>query len=197
MSDEREPDGEPDTPDETPAETPDDSSTQKPGPLVPQKHGGAIWQGRARNPKAGPGRPKAALRAELLRIADEYGIPFLEAVVAGRVEGISIDLQGRMVKLVLEYGLLGASGVSSVKYPVGPRLPYTSSVDTCTYFATPNSRAASSSTWVPSTFVRTNGPLSWMLRSTWLSAAKLITSVTRFIAARTSSRLVMSPLTKA
>ena len=39
--------------------------------------------------------------------------------------------------------LFGASGASSVKALSGPRLPYTSSVETCTNLGTPNSRAAS------------------------------------------------------
>ena len=47
-----------------------------------------------------------------------------------------------------------ASGLASVKAPSAPRLPYTSSVETCRKRRTPARRAASRRTWVPTTFVR-------------------------------------------
>src|SRR6185312_5201169 len=77
---------------------------------------------------------------------------------------------------VEEYGLRGASGVSSRNLPVGPRLPYTSSVPICTKRGTFLLREDSSKRHVPSTLVRTKADASSILRSTWVSAAKLITA---------------------
>ena len=80
-----------------------------------------------------------------------------------------------------EYGDEGASGVSSVKAPVGPSEPYTSSVETCKKRNGPRSdsgncdqycRATSSRRNVPTTLVSTNAAGESIDRSTCDSAAK-------------------------
>ena len=78
-----------------------------------------------------------------------------------------------------EYGEWGEYGVFSVKKPVSPRVPYTSSVEMCwktnaslsgrafQYFSADCSRVA-----VPTTFVLTNSPGPSIDRSTCDSAAR-------------------------
>ncbi len=94
-----------------------------------------------------------------------------------------------------EYGELGCSGSVSGQEPSAID-PYTSSVDTCTNGATPCRSAASSSTWVPSTLVTTNGVAPAIERSTCDSAAKCTTASWPGSAASTCARSVMSPFTK-
>src|SRR5437667_295159 len=68
------------------------------------------------------------------------------------------------------YGLFGRSGESS-RHGFGPLSPNTSSVEMCTMRPTFSLRAASSTTYVPTTSVWTNVPASRIERSTWVSAA--------------------------
>jgi len=56
------------------------------GELVPQPHGGAIYQGPPANPVAGPGRPKNEIREQLLELGYESGLPFLRQLFQGTVE---------------------------------------------------------------------------------------------------------------
>jgi len=114
----------------------------------------------------------AALVDPLTGIANRRA--FLEEVIALSKRQ---ELEARSAAVLLaEYGLRGDSGVVSSNAPVGPRLPYTSSVDTCRKRLTPAARAASSRCSVPATFVSRNGCAEMMLRSTWLSAAKFTTA---------------------
>lgn len=53
--------------------------------LIPQPHGGRIWQGAPANPVAGPGRPPDAIRAQMRELGAAKGIPFLEDVLDGRI----------------------------------------------------------------------------------------------------------------
>ncbi|COF03676.1 Uncharacterised protein [Streptococcus pneumoniae] len=55
--------------------------------------------------------------------------------------------------LLEEYGLFGANGVFSVNFPVFPKEPYTSSVDTCTSFICEYFLTSSNKVTVPITFV--------------------------------------------
>jgi hypothetical protein len=93
-----------------------------------------------------------------------------------------------------EYGERGDSGQSSVQEPVSIE-PYTSSVDTCRNLPTLARSAASSSTWVPSTLVVTNGVAPRMDLSTCDSAAKCTTASWPDISSPTSAASQMSPVT--
>lgn len=55
------------------------------GPLVPQPHGGALWQGAPANPVAGPGRPPDTIRAAMRDLGATKGLPFLDDVLDGRI----------------------------------------------------------------------------------------------------------------
>ena len=55
---------------------------EKPEGLVPQEHGGAIYQGPPENPVAGPGRPPSAIRRALRKSFDER-IAVLEGIADG------------------------------------------------------------------------------------------------------------------
>lgn len=77
------------------------NSGESPGPaLVPQLHGGALLSGGKPGNRGG-GRPKAAVRADLLRILDEYGIPHAEAVLAGEDE----ERKDKILKDLLQHAL--------------------------------------------------------------------------------------------
>jgi hypothetical protein len=101
--------------------------------------------------------------------------------------------------LLAEYGLVGASMLVSLRSaaPIGTS-PYTSSVEICINLFTPCSRALSSSTCVPYTFVFVNSYELPKLKSTCDCAAKwkmvsiLCLRSTRF----TSVGDVMSPFSK-
>ena len=93
------------------------------------------------------------------------------------------------------YGEFGSSGQSSVHEP-DPIEPYTSSVDTCTTRSMPARRQASSSAWVPSTLVMTNGAAPATERSTWDSAAKCTTASCPGTTSASSPGSQMSPCTK-
>lgn len=78
-----------------------ENSGESAGPvLVPQAHGGALLSGGKPGNRGG-GRPKAAIRADLLRILDEYGIPHAEAVLAGQDE----ERKDRILKDLLQHAL--------------------------------------------------------------------------------------------
>jgi len=94
--------------------------------------------------------------------------------------------------LAAAYGELGASGASSDHEPRAT-LPYTSSVETWTTRRTPASRHACSRTWTPTTLAATKSGAPTMDRSTWVSAAKLITMSWSRATAPTSAASQMSP----
>nr|BFE71130.1 hypothetical protein GCM10020092_044310 [Actinoplanes digitatis] len=96
---------------------------------------------------------------------------------------------------VAAYGELGDSGDRSVQAPVAIE-PYTSSVETCTKRDVPCRRAASSSTWVPTTFVVANSAAPAMERSTCDSAAKCTTASWRGRTDSIRAASQMSPGTK-
>ena len=54
------------------------------GCLVPQAHGGKLWQGRGPNPFRGGGRPKNELRRALQRVSED-AIPVLQDIIDGEV----------------------------------------------------------------------------------------------------------------
>ena len=56
------------------------------GVAVAQPRGGFLWQGKAPNHVAGPGRPKEELRAKIRELGAEKGLPFLAGILAGRVD---------------------------------------------------------------------------------------------------------------
>lgn len=87
------------------SEAAEESPGGKTGGLVPQKHGGAIWQGPPKNPMPGPGRPKGEVRQTLLQIVDECGLAFVQAVLSGEVEGATLDQQIRVAGLAFQYAL--------------------------------------------------------------------------------------------
>ena len=60
---------------------------EKPDGLVPQEHGGAIYQGPAENPVAGSGRPPSAIRRTLRQSFDDR-IPVLEKIADGEIDGV-------------------------------------------------------------------------------------------------------------
>ena len=96
--------------------------------------------------------------------------------------------------MAAEYGEFGSTGAPSAHEPEA-MLPYTSSVDTCTTGPTPASRHACSSTCTPATFVATNGAAPLIDRSTWVSAAKLITASWPGTSDPTTEASHMSPRT--
>lgn len=59
---------------------------ETPGPLVPQKHGGAIWQGTPATIVPGPGRPRDEVRAAYLGIAGEEGVQLVGGILRGSVQ---------------------------------------------------------------------------------------------------------------
>lgn len=64
----------------------------EPGPLVPQKHGGSIWQGRPANVVPGKGRPPSRVKAAL-RESFDARIPLLEQIADGdAVQQIDVPL---------------------------------------------------------------------------------------------------------
>jgi len=77
------------------SETPD----RKAG-LVPQKHGGAIYQGAPAHPVAGPGRPRDELRRMLRGFAWEK-FPDLMA----KWDKLTEDQQAKVLEIALRYGL--------------------------------------------------------------------------------------------
>lgn len=58
--------------------------------LVPQPHGGALLPGAGGGPQPGAGRPPDAIRARLREIAQGKGLPFLDALLEGRLPPISL-----------------------------------------------------------------------------------------------------------
>jgi hypothetical protein len=83
-------------------ESPDENAGSA---MVPQKHGGAIWQGAPKNPKPGPGRPKGEVRQALLAIVDECGVQFVRDVLEGRVAGTTLEQQVRVAEMAMKYAL--------------------------------------------------------------------------------------------
>lgn len=57
----------------------------KTGVVVPQKHGGAIYQGAPKNPVAGTGRPPEAIRAAMRELGAAKGVPFLSDILDGKI----------------------------------------------------------------------------------------------------------------
>jgi hypothetical protein len=102
--------------------------------------------------------------------------------------------------LLAEYGFVGANMLVSLRSaaPTGTS-PYTSSVEMCMNLFTPCSRALSSSTCVPYTFVLVNSYELPKLRSTCDCAAKWkMVSILCLRSTRlTSAGDVMSPFSKA
>lgn len=58
----------------------------KAGAVVPQKHGGAIYQGAPKNPVAGTGRPPEVIRAAMRELGATKGLPFLSGVLDGKID---------------------------------------------------------------------------------------------------------------
>lgn len=73
--------------------------------LVPQPHGGALWQGAPANPVAGPGRPPSALRA-VARDAWYEGVPVLKDIVNGTIKANP----GERVRAQAELSKVGQGG---------------------------------------------------------------------------------------
>lgn len=70
-------------------------------PLVPQPHGGSIYQGPPRRPVAGPGRPASELR-RMSRKGFEERLPELERIAR---KGIRESDRLRAIDILARYGL--------------------------------------------------------------------------------------------
>lgn len=65
---------------------------RKTGTLVPQKHGGAILNGMAKNHVPGPGRPPDKVKAKLRELGFNKAVPFLSRTLDGK---LSVSLLGK------------------------------------------------------------------------------------------------------
>ena len=74
----------------------------KPGPKVPQKHGGAIYQGTPKNIVPGPGRPPSEIR-RTLRASFDQRVKILEEIADS--EQASPADRMKAVDLLAKYGL--------------------------------------------------------------------------------------------
>lgn len=68
-------------------------------PLVSQPHGGALWQGPAANPVAGPGRPPDTVRAAYRELGATKGLKLIDKTLDGE---IVVSLVGKCPKCKYE-----------------------------------------------------------------------------------------------